>query len=213
MISERRLAFFSTWDLLAAGSIAALALFYILVLPALPDPFPTHFNRSGTADGWTRKASLHWLIFGVPVIVWTVFMVIGAAASAMPSDPLKARIASMQPTRGLIVMGMSVVMGACLLIPFFGLITLHAGIGALFACIASAVYFTLRETKELLAGSPEAAHYRWGMFYMNPRDHRLFVEKVCGVGLTLNYARPAAWVITLGLILVAAAVILGLILG
>ncbi len=207
MIAERRPVLFSSWDLLAVGSIAALALFYFLVLPALPDPVPTHFNAAGKADGWTCKASLHWIIFGAPVIVWALFIVIGAVTSAIPPDPVKARIASMQPTRGFVVTGISLVMGTCLLIPFFGLKILHAGIAALFACIALAVYFTLRETKELLANLPESANYRWGVFYANAEDKRLWVEKSCGAGMTLNYARPAAWLISLGFILVAAVVI------
>jgi len=208
MTSERRPVFFSNWDLLAAGSIAALALFYIMVLPSLPDPVPTHFNKAGTADGWTPKSCLHWIIFGVPIIVWALFAVIGAITSAIPADPLKARIESMQPTRGFLVLGFCIIMGACLLIPFFGLKILFGSIAVMFACIAMAIFFTIREAKELLAGLPESANYRWGVFYVNPKDPRLWVEKSCGVGMTLNYARPAAWFISISFVLAVTAVII-----
>jgi uncharacterized membrane protein len=207
MISERRPVFFSNWDLLAAGSLAALALVYFIVLPALPDPVPTHFNKAGTADGWTPKSALHWIIFSVPVIVWAIFFVIGALTSAIPADPAKARIASMQPTRGFLVLGFSIIMGACLLIPFFGLKILFGSIAVMFACIIMAIFFTIREAKEILADLPESANYRWGVFYVNPEDPRLWVEKSCGVGITLNYAKPAAWLISIGFILLTIVVI------
>lgn len=185
----------------------ALALFYIAVLPLLPDPVPTHYNKAGAADGWTPKSALHWIIFGAPTLVWVLFLVIGAITSSVPADPLKARVAAMQPVRGLLVTGFCIVMAACLLIPFWGLKVLFGSVAVLFACMATAVYYSIREAKELLAGMPGYEKYRWGVFYVNPEDPRLWVQKSCGVGMTLNYARPAAWFISIFFILVVVAVI------
>lgn len=202
MKAERYRVFFSAWDGLAAASLAALAVFYTQLLSRLPDPVPTHFNAAGMADGWTPQAELHWIIFGVPIIAWALLLVIGIIASSIPSDPQKARIAAMHPLRGLTVLGTSILMGSCLVIPFFGLGALYAGVAALFVSLALAVLFTARETKKFLAHLPDASHYRWGIFYVNPDDPRLWVEKHCGVGMTLNYARPAARWISLLFILI-----------
>ncbi|MCE5264616.1 MAG: DUF1648 domain-containing protein [Deltaproteobacteria bacterium] len=200
---ERRPVFFSAWDWLAAVGLASLAVFYTQVLARLPDPVPTHFNAIGVADGWTPKAELHWIIFGVPVIAWSLLFVIGVIASMIPSDPRKARIAAMHPLRDLTVMGASILMGSCLAIPFFGLWVLYAGIAAVFVALALAVLFTAFETKKFLARLPDAANYRRGIFYVNPADPRLWVEKQCGVGMTLNYARPAAkWISLLFIVIV-----------
>jgi len=38
--------------------------------------------------------------------------------------------------------------------------------------------------------------WRAGVFYCNPDDPDLWVERRWGVGLTLNYAKPVAWGIT-----------------
>lgn len=38
--------------------------------------------------------------------------------------------------------------------------------------------------------------WKGGMFYVNRDDPALMVEKRFGIGYTLNYARPAAWVLT-----------------
>ena len=41
-------------------------------------------------------------------------------------------------------------------------------------------------------------HWKLGQFYFNPDDPALFLEKRFGIGWTVNYARPMAWVILLG---------------
>lgn len=61
------------------------------------------------------------------------------------------------------------------------------------------------EKKYLEPGATE--HWKAGMFYYNPDDSRLWVEKLTGVGYTFNFARPAAWVI-LGVLLLAPIVVL-----
>ncbi|NKI35186.1 hypothetical protein HFP89_08405 [Wenzhouxiangella sp. XN79A] len=47
--------------------------------------------------------------------------------------------------------------------------------------------------------SPDAA-WKLGMVYFNPDDPALWLEKRFGVGYTLNFGRPMAWVIVLGLL-------------
>jgi uncharacterized membrane protein len=38
------------------------------------------------------------------------------------------------------------------------------------------------------------------MFYYNPSDPAVFVEKRVGIGYTVNFARPVSWVFILGVI-------------
>lgn len=51
-------------------------------------------------------------------------------------------------------------------------------------------------------------HWIGGVFYYNPGDPAIFVEKRIGIGFTLNMARPISWVL-MGLTLV---LILGIVL-
>jgi uncharacterized membrane protein len=46
------------------------------------------------------------------------------------------------------------------------------------------------------------AQWRWGIFYVNRDDPALFVEKRFGIGYTLNFGNPRAWLV-LALIAVA----------
>ncbi|MFM9279904.1 DUF1648 domain-containing protein [Paenibacillus jiagnxiensis] len=46
----------------------------------------------------------------------------------------------------------------------------------------------------------EDDNWKLGIFYYNPDDPSLFVEKRMGFGWTLNHARPAAWLLPIGLV-------------
>lgn len=35
-------------------------------------------------------------------------------------------------------------------------------------------------------------NYRWGVFYVNRKDSRIFVPKRFGIGFTMNFANPYA---------------------
>ncbi len=39
-------------------------------------------------------------------------------------------------------------------------------------------------------------HWKALVFYYNPEDPKLFVPKRTGLPFTLNFARPAAWLVT-----------------
>lgn len=52
--------------------------------------------------------------------------------------------------------------------------------------------------------------WRAGMFYVNPDDPAILVEKRFGIGYTLNFGHPAAWLLTA---LILAVVILPLLIG
>ena len=45
--------------------------------------------------------------------------------------------------------------------------------------------------------SPRATH---GVFYSNPRDSRLWVPKLAGIGWTINFAHRLAWPVMIALI-------------
>ena len=49
-------------------------------------------------------------------------------------------------------------------------------------------------------------YWRGGMIYFNKEDPALFVEKRFGIGFTINFARPAAILLFVGIIAVIAAI-------
>ncbi|RIU88797.1 DUF1648 domain-containing protein [Oceanobacillus picturae] len=49
-------------------------------------------------------------------------------------------------------------------------------------------------------------YWKLGQFYFNKNDPALFLEKRFGIGWTVNMARPLAWIMLLGIILLAAGI-------
>lgn len=45
-------------------------------------------------------------------------------------------------------------------------------------------------------------YWKLGAIYYNPQDPSIFVEKRMGIGWTLNFARPAGWIILIGILAV-----------
>ena len=43
-------------------------------------------------------------------------------------------------------------------------------------------------------------YWKWGVFYYNPYDPAIFVEKRFGIGLTVNFARWQAWAFFIGIL-------------
>ncbi|MCP3029003.1 DUF1648 domain-containing protein [Halobacillus sp. A5] len=46
-------------------------------------------------------------------------------------------------------------------------------------------------------------HWKLGQIYFNPKDPAIFLEKRFGIGWTINFARPIAWLLLIGLIATA----------
>ena len=194
---------FSRWDFAALAGLAALVCIYGALLHRLPDPMQIHFDVAGRANGWAPKAQLPWVVLGAPVFLWLVLFLIGGVATLLPAPPGRRRPVAIGPLRGLLGLGMCLVMAGCLLVPRYGRSALFAGLLALGLCMAIGIVLLVRDIWQALAGLPPSGHYRCGVFYVNPDDPRLWVEKRFGIGWTLNYARPAALWLTL---LMAAAI-------
>ena len=195
MNPQQRPPLFSPWDLLALAGLAVLLVFHRHMLPQLPDPVPTHFDALGHPNGWTSKANLPWMLYGLPAVIWAFLMGIGALASAMEEDPRRVRAIAMKPLRGLVPLGLATVLGSCLLVPSRGQGVVFWALGIMFSLLAAGIVLLVLEQRKLMEQRPDVACYRWGVFYVNAADRRLFVPKRFGFGYTLNFGRRASWVI------------------
>ncbi len=201
---------FSIWDLLAAAGLAGLWAFSAWILPLLPDPVPTHFDRLGHANGWTPKAHLPWIVAGLPVYVWLLLLLVGTVTARLAKDLEKAELGAFFPLRGSLTLGFCLLMASTLAIPLQGLAVLRYGVGGLLLCFGLGMVFLVRDMQAYLRTQPDAHHFRGGgLFYSNPEDPRLWVEKRIGLGWTLNYARPAAYWLTAAFLALPLAVVIG----
>jgi uncharacterized membrane protein len=58
------------------------------------------------------------------------------------------------------------------------------------------------EGSDEVINADDDQYWRGGLFYFNPEDPSIFVEKRFGVGWTLNFARPLGYIILIGPLLV-----------
>jgi uncharacterized membrane protein len=74
----------------------------------------------------------------------------------------------------------------------------------IFVLLLSAITFynTIITKKWRNKAINESQSWKWGMFYYNPMDKRIFLPKRSGLGLTLNFANPVATVIMCALFLI-----------
>ncbi len=66
----------------------------------------------------------------------------------------------------------------------------------------------INEDSHEVINADEDQYWKGGLFYYNPEDPSIFVEKRFGVGWTLNFARPLGYIVLIGPLIVILIVIL-----
>ena len=170
----------------AAGWLAATALVLVATVAfaasyfdAVPDPMPVHWGADGP-DGFQAKTLAGFL--GLHALVPGILLVVQAGCAAV------IRVRGRQHAIGSFMAGMSPV---CALF-VHGLTRTAAGDDAAVWQVFSSVWFFLAGTVALLAWL--VLGFRGsGVVYFDGDDGRVLVESSDGTGVTLNFARPAAW--------------------
>jgi uncharacterized membrane protein len=195
MTRESRLPWLSLWDLLPLLTGLGLAMALPWLMKGLPDPIPTHFDAHGHPNGWTPQAVFPWICFGLPAIVWLVLLGTGAAFAGTDQDPEGKKGAAMAPLRSLTASGLLLLMAALLFIPRFGFRPFWAVLAGFIGLMILGTVFMIRDLKRGLPKLEDPDVYRWGLFYVNAADPRLWVPKRLGLGWTLNFAHNLSWII------------------
>jgi uncharacterized membrane protein len=140
-------------------------------------------------------------VFGllcVGLVIWAVAeIVIGVILTRGEPELAPVRAANAQMLR-LVAAAMSFLLAALSLTLPFGLVP--PGVVLLLSVVllpvpivmgAKGVNRALREVRARGHGEKITGYH--GVFYSNPDDRRLWVPKLSGIGLTLNFAHPRAW--------------------
>lgn len=180
----------------------------------MPSKIPIHYNFTA-ANGWAPKS---WADVMAPVMIctMTVFLLLicclftrrapasvrGNPAAAPGSFIYRKYMIALFIIIGLFIEGSTLLIEIGFLSPispvWFNLINLFS---VLMMAVILLIYFRFVRAKRP-KGKILDDDARWilGMFYYNPSDPSVFVEKRSGIGYTLNFARPAGWVLIAGII-------------
>ena len=209
---------------LPGGIVAALVPFAILGAAALylylnwsriPERFPLHWGIDGSPDRWSGRT---WQGVYTPLLMGAVqcglMLLIGLGIlRASPRGRVADNAAANAQLRRVMlqflvaaVWAMALLLAGVSLAPLLagrppGSLPLVIGIGLL-ALVIPFVWRLIRIGRTTGSGGDGTPDECWklGMFYCNPADPAIFVEKHFGIGYTLNFGNSAMWLF-LGLIL------------
>ncbi|MBD3922107.1 DUF1648 domain-containing protein [Paenibacillus sp. PR3] len=205
--------------------IAACAFIAVLSYDSLPDVIPTHFDWDGTVTDWSEKTWGSVLSLNIIQLIMTVIMVFvnwtirWSRASLDPNKPEQSAQAERKYRRST---SLFILVFSFLLILMMGwvqAISLYERrmegsmvIVSMLPLIVAGVWMVWlfrmnRERSQFdRISRDQDRHWKLGTLYWNPEDPAIFVEKRSGIGWTINFARPSAWLVLFGPIILIALV-------
>ena len=220
------------WNVVYVPIVLITLALGLALYPSTPDLVPTHIDFAGNVNQWTPKGPaliafpLLVEVFMAACFIFSHWMTIRSKKDIDPARPAISAYAYGAFARAecilLLVSGsvLTAVLGIVMILmmtEFLSmLVTMVLIIVATLVFVGATIAFSvvygqsgsrlvkrLEENGDIIADNDE----RWkaGIFYWNKDDASLFLPKRFGVGWTMNWARPAAWVIVGGFTLVSIA--------
>jgi len=182
----------------ALGALVAAGVGLAAFWGDVPGRWVTHWGLHGP-DGWATKTAAGAAVpLGIGLAVWVLFDVLAFAiargASGFPRE-MMAVVATVVRAVGLAIA--LVCAGLALALPLLqpqSAAPIAVGIPVFIGLVVgTAMVWAWRKTRRLRAAGVALPDGYTGVFYKNPRDARLWVPKVTGLGWTLNFAHRRAW--------------------
>ena len=204
---------FPLWPAFAV--LFGAALYLTVRWDSIPERWVIHWGLGGRPNGWTtRSISGVYGLLGVGVAAVVVLETASAIArvrvdAADSTAPVRAATTHLLR---LIAFGLSVLVSVLsMVLPLGPALAPPSIVAIAVACVGLPILGgVIRLSAELRAaprdGGLEGYH---GLYYSNAKDRRLWVPKLSGAGLTINFAHPWAWpvmVLLVGLPIAIAAV-------
>ena len=220
------------WNVVYVPIVLITLAIGLALYPSTPDLVPTHFDFAGNVNQWTPKGPaliafpLLFEVFMAACFIFSHWMTIRSKKDIDPARPAISAYAYGAFARAeciLLLVGGSVltaVLGIVMILMMAEILSMLVTIALIIvatlilvgATIAVSVVYgqsgsrlvkRLEENGGIIADNDE--HWKAGIFYWNKDDASLFLPKRFGVGWTMNWARPAAWLIVGGFTLASIA--------
>lgn len=220
------------WNVVYVPIVLITLAIGLALYPSTPDLVPTNFDFAGNVNQWTPKGPaliafpLLFEVFMAACFIFSHWMTIRSKKDIDPARPAISAYAYGAFARAeciLLLVGGSVltaVLGIVMILMMAEILSMLVTIALIIvatlilvgATIAVSVVYgqsgsrlvkRLEENGDIIADNDE--HWKAGIFYWNKDDASLFLPKRFGVGWTMNWARPAAWLIVGGFTLVSIA--------
>lgn len=220
------------WNVVYVPIVLITLALGLALYPSTPDLVPTHIDFAGNVNQWTPKGPaliafpLLVEVFMAACFIFSHWMTIRSKKDVDPARPAISAYAYGAFARAecilLLVSGsvLTAVLGIVMILMMTEtlsmLVTMVLIIVATLVFVGAIIAFSvvygqsgsrlvkrLEENGGIIADNDE--HWKAGIFYWNKGDASLILPKRFGVGWTMNWARPAAWLIVGGFTLVSIA--------
>ena len=220
------------WNVVYVPIVLITLALGLALYPSTPDLVPTHIDFAGNVNQWTPKGPaliafpLLVEVFMAACFIFSHWMTIRSKKDVDPARPAISAYAYGAFARAecilLLVSGsvLTAVLGIVMILMMTEtlsmLVTMVLIIVATLVFVGAMIAFSvvygqsgsrlvkrLEENGGIIADNDE--HWKAGIFYWNKDDASLILPKRFGVGWTMNWARPAAWVIVGGITLASIA--------
>ncbi len=214
------------WEILPLALIVATAGILATHYAAAPALIPIHWDANGHANGFVDKSVgsfylLVWVQLIIYVLLTALTQMFRLARLGNGAQGNAAWRVAQARLLFLVKTGVITLMGAIAIIttlradnsqaPSWLIRALHiallvivfVGIGVIYARYGQSGWrvTAAAETRAVGDGTPDD-HWIGGIIYYNPSDPALFVERRMGMGVTLNFGRPASWLILIAILAV-----------
>ena len=220
------------WNVVYVPIVLITLALGLALYPSTPDLVPTHIDFAGNVNQWTPKGPaliafpLLVEVFMAACFIFSHWMTIRSKKDVDPARPAISAYAYGAFARAecilLLVSGsvLTAVLGIVMILMMTEtlsmLVTMVLIIVATLVFVGAMIAFSvvygqsgsrlvkrLEENGGIIADNDE--HWKAGIFYWNKGDASLILPKRFGVGWTMNWARPAAWLIVGGFTLASIA--------
>jgi uncharacterized membrane protein len=204
------------------GMLTATALYLHANWQRLPERIPIHWGLDGTPNGWADR-TWHGVYGPLIVCAFMSLFIILIAEAIIHASP-RARVAGTEAwttrfRRANLILLVAGVWGVSAMMSLFALLPLFTDVSrpSAFAwmipvvVVLSILPFTWQLFRVVRArdsgsdGTPDAC-WKFGLFYYNPNDSALLVERRFGIGYTINFGNRTLWwilgVVALAILLV-----------
>jgi uncharacterized membrane protein len=210
-------------SLLQAGPFAilvAVAIYLRIHWDQIPEIFPVHWGVDGRPNGWSVRTTLG--VYGPLVMGAAIVTGLSLITYAVLREARVVRIPGYPTSQGrdfphqvgYLLSGieyfLAIVFSFVAVMPLLGppniAFVLIGSIASIVIVLGAAHHLNQVQAHKIEPSAFHAdgtifgdgtrdEHWKMGLFYYNPDDPALLVEKRLGIGYTLNFARPVAWIV------------------
>ncbi len=176
------------------------ALFLEAHWSQIPARFAVHWGLDGLPDRWserTFRGVYGPLVFGAGLCVSLFVMALATWFGSRRSPMRRVLFGTGIASEYLVGCLLSVLaIGPLVRVPLWAILL---GTAACVALMLMTVSRAMAEPGGRVEATPNSC-WKLGLFYFNPVDSALFVEKRIGIGYAVNYGNPLSWLVMIGLV-------------